>query len=176
MFYDNLQRLCKERGVKITHVITALGCSQGNLSKWKNGGVPKAETIIKIANFFDVSTDELINDFESDNLSESQRNSMFYDNLQRLCNERGVKITHVVDALGFSQGNLSNWKSGRVPRYDSMKKIADFFNVPVDVLVRGVENSESANNFSFEDEQLISAFYEADDNIKAAIRQLLKLQ
>lgn len=101
---------------------------------------------------------------------------MFYENLQRLCDERGVKITNVVSALGFSQGNLSNWKKGRAPRYDSIKKLADFFNVPVDVLVRGSNEDNSPNNFTFEDKQLISAFYDADDNIKAAILQLLKLQ
>ena len=31
---------------------------------------------------------------------------MFYDNVLKLCEERGVKITNVITALGFSQGNL----------------------------------------------------------------------
>lgn len=62
---------------------------------------------------------------------------MFYDNLKNLCNQRGVKVTNVITSLGISQGNLSNWKNGRVPRADSIKKLADYFGVPVDALIYG---------------------------------------
>lgn len=62
---------------------------------------------------------------------------MFYDNVLKLCEARGVKITNVITELGFSQGNLSNWKNGRVPRADSIKKLADYFGVPVDALIYG---------------------------------------
>lgn len=64
---------------------------------------------------------------------------MFYDNLVELCKSRNVKITNVVTALGCSQGSLSTWKNGATPRADTLKKFADFFNVSVDVLVKGVE-------------------------------------
>lgn len=62
---------------------------------------------------------------------------MFYDNVLKLCEARGVKITNVITELGFSQGNLSNWKNGRIPRADSIRKLADYFGVPVDVLIYG---------------------------------------
>lgn len=62
---------------------------------------------------------------------------MFYDNLKNLCNQRGVKVTNVITSLGISQGNLSNWKNGRIPRADSIKKLADYFGVPVDALIYG---------------------------------------
>lgn len=62
---------------------------------------------------------------------------MFYDNLKNLCNQRGVKVTNVITSLGISQGNLSNWKNGRIPRADSIRKLADYFGVPVDALIYG---------------------------------------
>lgn len=62
---------------------------------------------------------------------------MFYDNLKNLCNQRGVKVTNVITSLGISQGNLSNWKNGRIPRADSIRKLADYFGVPVDALICG---------------------------------------
>lgn len=62
---------------------------------------------------------------------------MFYDNVLKLCEARGVKITNVITELGFSQGNLSNWKNGRIPRADSIRKLADYFGVPVDALIYG---------------------------------------
>ena len=60
MFYDNLKALCEKRGVKVTNVVSALGCSQGSMSYWKSGGVPNAATLKKFADFFGVSTDALI--------------------------------------------------------------------------------------------------------------------
>ena len=45
MFYDRLKELCKERGVSLTNVAKELGMSSGNLSKWKNGGVPRGKSL-----------------------------------------------------------------------------------------------------------------------------------
>lgn len=67
MFYDNLKALCEKRGVKVTNVVSALGCSQGSMSHWKAGGVPNASTLKKFADFFGVSTDVLISGEEVTN-------------------------------------------------------------------------------------------------------------
>lgn len=60
MFYENLLAICKERGVKVTNVVTSLGFSQGSMSSWKNGVEPRANTVKKFADFFGVSVDYLI--------------------------------------------------------------------------------------------------------------------
>lgn len=60
---------------------------------------------------------------------------MFYSRLTLLCAERGVKITNVVSELKMGSGNLSNWKSGRMPRGESLSKLADYFHVSTDYLL-----------------------------------------
>lgn len=61
MFYDRLQELCKERGVALTNVIVdTLKMSRGNLSRWKNGAVPKGDTLSALSEYFGVSTDYLL--------------------------------------------------------------------------------------------------------------------
>ena len=60
MFYERLQQLCNEKGVKITNVVSELKISTGNLSKWKNGVQPKATTLSNLAAYFNVSTDYLL--------------------------------------------------------------------------------------------------------------------
>lgn len=60
MFYPRLNALCSERGVKITNVIAEMGMGSGNLSKWKAGGIPKGDTLSKLADYFHVSTDYLL--------------------------------------------------------------------------------------------------------------------
>lgn len=60
MFYSRLNALCAERRVKITNVIIEMGMGSGNLSKWKAGGIPKGDTLSKLADYFQVSTDYLL--------------------------------------------------------------------------------------------------------------------
>lgn len=60
MFYQRLQSLCFEKGIKVTNLIPELNLSTGNLSKWKAGGIPRSDTITKLADYFGVSTDYLL--------------------------------------------------------------------------------------------------------------------
>lgn len=62
MFYEKLQYYCKKRGVVLTNLIKELGLSTGNLSKWKSGGRPRAATGKKIADYLEVSLDDLFSD------------------------------------------------------------------------------------------------------------------
>lgn len=64
MFYDNFCAICKEKGLKPTNVVNELGLSSGNMTNWKNGRTPKTEVINKIANFLNVSIDELLGNAE----------------------------------------------------------------------------------------------------------------
>lgn len=61
MFYDRLQELCKEHGIALTTVVVdILGMSRGNLSRWKNGAIPKSDTLSALSEYFKVSTDYLL--------------------------------------------------------------------------------------------------------------------
>ena len=60
MFYDQLLKLCKEKGVKPTPVIKELNISTGTLSQWKNGAIPNGATLKKLADYFNVTVDELL--------------------------------------------------------------------------------------------------------------------
>lgn len=55
--------------------------------------------------------------------------------------ERGITAKKLADAVGVSQGNVSDWKSGRsAPTAAVMAKIADFLGVSSDYLL-GRENT-----------------------------------
>ena len=61
MFYERLKKLCDERGLALTNVVVnELHMSRGNLSRWKNGKVPKGDTLSTLAEYFGVSTDYLL--------------------------------------------------------------------------------------------------------------------
>ena len=60
-FYDNFIKLCKERDVYPSHVALAIGLTSASPTYWKRGAVPKADTVQKLADYFGVTVDYLLN-------------------------------------------------------------------------------------------------------------------
>ena len=61
MFYDEMYRVCEEKGTKPTIVCREIGLSTGNISKWKNGTSPTVDVAVRIANHLGVSLSYLCN-------------------------------------------------------------------------------------------------------------------
>ena len=62
MFFSQFEQLCKKNNISPTAVIQKMGMSKGVITRWKNGVIPTGETIIKLAEYFNVSTDYLLMD------------------------------------------------------------------------------------------------------------------
>lgn len=60
MFYDNIYKICTEKGTTPTTVLKDLGFSSGNVSKWKNGSVPNVDMCLAISRKLGVSLDYLV--------------------------------------------------------------------------------------------------------------------
>ena len=53
MFYDNLRAVCAEKGTTVTTVLKELHMSTGSTGKWKEGSIPKIDTVIQLAEHLD---------------------------------------------------------------------------------------------------------------------------
>lgn len=62
MFYDNFARLCADVGKTPTAVAKDLGFSNAAASHWKNGKSPTAKSLQKIADYFNVTVNDLLFD------------------------------------------------------------------------------------------------------------------
>lgn len=60
MFYENFKRLCTERGTTPTAVAKAMGISTSMTANWKKGGMPRGDTLQKLADYFSVNVDYLL--------------------------------------------------------------------------------------------------------------------
>lgn len=60
-----------------------------------------------------------------------------YQKIQTLCAERGISITQLASSIGVSSATASGWKTGAKPRPSTIKKIADYFTVPIDFFLSG---------------------------------------
>lgn len=60
-----------------------------------------------------------------------------YSNFEKLLNEKDVRIADVSKATGIDKSTFSHWKAGKyTPKWDKLKKIADYFGVTVDDLMQ----------------------------------------
>lgn len=60
MIYDNVKRICDERGLSLHALEQQAGIANGLIDDWKDGGNPKISTVMKIAQTLRVSVDELL--------------------------------------------------------------------------------------------------------------------
>lgn len=60
MFWERFYQLCLENNKKPNPVAKELQIASSTVSQWKNGAIPNGETLVKIANYFEVSIDFLL--------------------------------------------------------------------------------------------------------------------
>ena len=60
MFFERLQILCSKNGTDVSNVLRSIGLSTSKGTAWKGGAIPKGDVLLKLANYFHVSTDYLL--------------------------------------------------------------------------------------------------------------------
>lgn len=59
-FYSRIKRCCECSGFTLSELVKSVGISTGMPTKWKNGLIPNGETLVKLADYLDVSIDYLL--------------------------------------------------------------------------------------------------------------------
>ena len=60
VLFSRIRQLCDMKGVSVTRLEAELGFSTSTIRKWKSSSVPNSASIVKIAQYFNVSTDYLL--------------------------------------------------------------------------------------------------------------------
>ena len=55
--------------------------------------------------------------------------------IRSLCSERGITLAELERKTNIGNGAVAKW-DGASPRVDNVKKVADFFGVTIDYLIR----------------------------------------
>ena len=77
MFFYRFKELCEERNISVYRACTDIGLNRSAVAKWKSGGSPNGTTAAKLAEYFGVTTDYLLE--QSDLRSEPERRSAVSD-------------------------------------------------------------------------------------------------
>lgn len=66
MFWNRFFELCASVKLKPNRVASIIGVSSASVTKWKNGTIPDSDTLLKIADYFGVTTDYLLGHEQSE--------------------------------------------------------------------------------------------------------------
>ncbi len=101
MFWKRFYNLCLRSGKRPNPIGKEIGLSSGIISKWKNGGIPNGETLMKLAKYFDVSVDYLLGlspyikingDFVAMEHTDIELKTRISENVEKLNNEGLSKV------------------------------------------------------------------------------------
>lgn len=92
MFYDRFIELCEAKRQSPSFVVQAIGLNKSNATYWKKGSIPKSDTLHKLADYFHVTTDYLL-DLSQDDQAIIERES------KRISELTGRPFSDVRDAL-----------------------------------------------------------------------------
>ncbi len=99
------------------------------------GIIPTTSTLIKIANYFNVSIDYLLGRTDKNDFFEMS-NSTFQQRFEELCKEKGVTHYKVSQDCFFDKSNVSRWLSkGYLPTLEILDMITKYFNVSIDYIL-----------------------------------------
>lgn len=116
MFWKRFYNLCLRSGKRPNPIGKEIGLSSGIISKWKNGGIPNGETLMKLAKYFDVSVDYLLGlspyikingDLVAMESTDIELKSQISENIAKLNNEGLSKVAEytkdLVDSHNYEQ-------------------------------------------------------------------------
>lgn len=75
-----------------------------------------------------------------------------YTIFKELCDQKGVTPYRVAKDTGIGRSTFTDWKKGRTPRADKLKKLADYFGVSVEVFFEDVPTN-GQQEFYYLDEE-----------------------
>lgn len=68
----------------------------------------------------------------------------FYTRVITKCKEKGVSRSRMADDIGISRSTPKDWENGKAtPRFDTIKKLADYFGVPVTYFTESATSVEN---------------------------------
>lgn len=82
----------------------------------------------------------------------------FVERIRELCSQWNTNFAEIERKLGIGNGIIARWKKSK-PRADTLKKVADYFNVTVEYLTEGKKTPVPLKGDRLSDSQLMFALW-----------------
>lgn len=137
---DELDEKSKSKRAKI------IGISNTTYSNAYNYGIiPKTSSLIRIADYFNISIEYLIANTDDEHFEKSLHPTLFKDRLLTLQQEKGISTVYELSQrIHIHRNNIAQWnKLDCIPLIDDVIIIADHFNVSIDYLLGRTDDRSS---------------------------------
>ncbi len=100
------------------------------------GIVPTPKTLIKIADYFEVSLNYLLGKVDSNDFSPNVAPKTFEERFNELCRERSITHYKVAMDCAFNNSLIVRWfQKGYLPSLEILEILCDYFDVSPDYLL-----------------------------------------
>ena len=89
---------------------------------------------ICIIEYFLTNVNKIMRIFSSINYKMGGDESVLFDNVKKLCEERKISVWRLEKDLGFSNRSISKWNESD-PGIRKVQKVADYLGVPIEKLL-----------------------------------------
>lgn len=143
-FQKRFNSLLEESEHSRSEIANLIPLSQSTLSNALTYGIiPSTKTLIKIADFFDISINFLLGKTDLEDFYKSSSPASFISRFESLCSEKEVTHYKVATDCLFDKSNISRWVTkGFLPELEILELLCDYFNVSIDYLLGRTEDKD----------------------------------
>lgn len=145
-FGQRFKKLRQEKNLTQEKLAEKFFLNKSSISRYEqNKQLPEIDLLEKIADFFDVSVDYLLGRVEIN----STQSTEFAHRLKQLRKDSKLTQEELSNKLSSSRSTIAGYETERKePDYETLKKIADFFDVSVDYLLGRTDIKKIEQNSS----------------------------
>lgn len=123
---DTILNLMEDFHVTAKQMTSDLGMSGSAISEWKKGkGKPSTDAVVKIAKYFQVSTDYIL----GVDIKTKESNAAFWNQYIDICKAIGKAPSAFADEVGIELSTLAGWKNGVAPKESDLIKLAKYLDI-----------------------------------------------
>lgn len=102
-FIEKLLKIMNERDISGYQLEKATGIKQATLGKWKKGSLPTIDKLVTLVNYFQVSSDELLDINIKSNLTENEQELL--EQFRKLSERDQIKFIGRIEEFTKERGN-----------------------------------------------------------------------
>lgn len=171
-FSKTLKKLRKQQKISQEKLANILQVSRSTVAMWENNSnEPDINTLIKIANLFNTTLDELVS---NETLPKNSKETSIIRTLRK---EKGLSQAELAKLIPVNQTAISQWERGiTYPSSNAIKRLCEIFEKPSNIFL-GIQEKNESNNDKYLNKHaknLIDA-YHAKPEMQNAINKLLDI-
>lgn len=163
---NRIYELRTQKGLSQKELGAILGVSNKAVSKWETGtALPKTETLIKLAEVFEISTEELLNmalplqnaQPTNESIIITPANARMGKTLSEFRAENGLFLKDVAEKIGVSENELKLIEESNLVPNEIAEKLVVAYNLPTNDFAKPIFKSKTVTKKHF---LKISALYQ----------------